>query len=316
MSLRVLMFFFGMYVVSCTQKNEPGVKNLESANDPDPIGTWKLHSSQIIVDGDTTFKSYTGKIEGIKVINKTHFSFFQHDLNGGKDSLSSFVSGGGKYILKGSNYIEFLEYCSAREWENNRFEFEIAILGDTLIQTGVEKIESLDVDRVIIETYIRANELNTPVPIENEFEEGEISWFSDTGNGSIKGVAQFKSKTGEVKYGSQFRIELMPYTSYTEERLTKIYKESEEGSVFIQDGVPRFIPDPHGYHKTLQTLCDSEGQFEFNQLPEGEYYIIAFMIWDEKVNEQKVLNGGGIMRRVSLSEGQMMRVEMLNFNDE
>jgi hypothetical protein len=52
-------------------------------------------------------------------------------------------------------YTEHLEYCSARNWEGNDFKFTISIKADTLIQTGVEKVESAGVNRVNIEKYIR-----------------------------------------------------------------------------------------------------------------------------------------------------------------
>ncbi len=78
----------------------------------------------------------------------------QHDLNKGKDS-AVFVAGGGSYSLKDSMYTEHLEYCSARDWEDNDFTFTIAITEDTLVQSGIEKVESAGVNRLNIERYIR-----------------------------------------------------------------------------------------------------------------------------------------------------------------
>lgn len=92
----------------------------------------------------------------VKILNRSHFSFLRHDLRKGKDSTNVlFVAGGGRYELKGDQYTEYLEYCSAREWENNAFHFTITIEGDTLVQQGHEKVEGTDVDRTIIEQYAR-----------------------------------------------------------------------------------------------------------------------------------------------------------------
>ena len=91
----------------------------------------------------------------IKIINNTHFSFLRHDLNKGKDSTATFVAGGGTYELKGNEYSEHLDYCSAREWEGNSFHFTVAIQNDTLVQSGREKIEGTGIDRIIIEKYFR-----------------------------------------------------------------------------------------------------------------------------------------------------------------
>ena len=127
----------------------------ESANKNQLIGTWQLISGTLIEKGDTTVTDYTTKISFIKIINDTHFAFLQHDLNKGKDSFAVFGAGGGKYSLVDSLYKEQLEYCNAREWENNNFDFVITLKNDTLIQKGIEKIEKVGVNRINIEKYVR-----------------------------------------------------------------------------------------------------------------------------------------------------------------
>lgn len=118
-------------------------------------GTWQLITGTLIEKGDTTITDYTKNISFIKIINDSHFAFLQHDLKKGKDSTAVFASGGGKYMINDSLYTENLEYCSAREWEGNDFKFNYVIKNDTLVQKGIEKIESQGVDRVNIEKYVR-----------------------------------------------------------------------------------------------------------------------------------------------------------------
>lgn len=128
----------------------------ESNNISIPItGTWQLISGTLIEKADTTVTDYTKGISMIKIVNDTHFAFVNHDLNHGKDSTASFSAGGGRYELTGDTYTEFLEYCSAREWEGNEFKFSIEIRNDTLIQKGIEKIEDIGVERLNIEMYHR-----------------------------------------------------------------------------------------------------------------------------------------------------------------
>ena len=121
----------------------------------DMVGTWQLLNGTVIEKGDTTVTDYTKNVSFIKIINDTHFAFLQHDLNKGKDSTAVFVAGGGTYSLKDSSYTERLQYCSARDWEGNDFSFTVSINGDTLIQRGVEKVESAGVNRMNIEKYVR-----------------------------------------------------------------------------------------------------------------------------------------------------------------
>jgi hypothetical protein len=121
-------------------------------------GTWKLLTGTIIENGDTTVTDYTKDVSFIKIINDSHFAFMQHDVSTASDSAAVFAAGGGRYSLTDSLYTEHLEYCSAREWEGHDFTFTVSIRNDTLIQQGVEKVESAGVNRLNIEKYVRVKQ--------------------------------------------------------------------------------------------------------------------------------------------------------------
>lgn len=144
--LKITVFLFIILFISC--REEVKKQNIL-------IGTWRLQSGTLIEKGDTTVVDYTKDISFIKIINETHFAFLQHDQMFGRDSSAVFVAGGGSYSLMGNVYKERLEYCSAREWEGNEFTFEIDVHQDTLIQRGLEKIDSLNIERLNIEVYVK-----------------------------------------------------------------------------------------------------------------------------------------------------------------
>ena len=133
---------------ACTDIENPQNERLQLE------GTWKLISATTIQE-DSTFTDYFEGKEMIKIINKSHFSFLNHDLNKGQDSLASFVAGGGTYELNGHQYTEHLQFCNLRAWEGHDFTFSIQISNDTLIQKGEEEIEELGVKQQILETYVR-----------------------------------------------------------------------------------------------------------------------------------------------------------------
>lgn len=138
-----------MFLISCQENTQERTSN-------NIIGTWKLVTGTLIEKGDTTITDYTKDKSFIKIINASHFAFTLHDLNKGKDSASAlFSAGSGRYEFDGKNYTEHLEYCSAREWEGHDFTFTVVITGDTLVQSGVEKIESQGINRMNIEKYVR-----------------------------------------------------------------------------------------------------------------------------------------------------------------
>lgn len=141
-------------VICMASCSSPETKNETKAKLPIE-GTWRLVTGTLIEKADTIVTEYTTSRSFIKVINATHFAFMGHDLNRGKDSLGFYSSGGGKYDLTDSVYTEHLEYCNDRQWEGNDFHFTITISNDTLVQQGVEKVESAGVERVNIEKYVR-----------------------------------------------------------------------------------------------------------------------------------------------------------------
>ncbi|RDC57638.1 hypothetical protein DU508_01360 [Pedobacter chinensis] len=145
MKLNLLVIFAVTLLTSCKSKSDT---NLEIQ------GTWQLISGTTIENGSSKITDYTKDFKMIKIINNTHFAFLKHSINP-KDT-ADFDAGGGSYTLNGDQYIEHLEYYRDKNWAGKRFEFKLAFHQDTLIQTGVEKVEEAGVNRVIIEKYIKA----------------------------------------------------------------------------------------------------------------------------------------------------------------
>jgi len=139
--MKIKLLFIGLllFFISCSQKNEDQL-----------LGTWKLLSSETIRTNTTVVDTLPGQIM-LKIINETHFSFLRHDL----DSNQVFVAGGGTYNLTDDKYTENLDFCNYREWENHKFDFNIKITNDTLVQKGVEELEEIGIKQTIIETYVK-----------------------------------------------------------------------------------------------------------------------------------------------------------------
>jgi hypothetical protein len=148
-------FYFIAAFISFLSCNSPAEKPDTKIAKAPIEGTWKLLTGTLIEKGDTVVTDYTKGKEFIKIINDTHFAFLSHDLSKGKNADSLFSAGGGHYSLNDSSYTEHLEYCNDRQWEGNDFSFIVAISNDTLTQKGIEKIDSLGVNRLNIERYVR-----------------------------------------------------------------------------------------------------------------------------------------------------------------
>jgi hypothetical protein len=148
-SLHLPLLTIILIIVSC---NTDGGKTKDVNS---LTGTWKLLSATTVSAKDSTFTDYTKDQSMIKIINGTHFSFLRHKLKLNKDGKNEFDAGGGRYKLSGDNYVEYLDYYSDHNWEGKTFNFKIKLSNDTLIQTGVEKVEAAGVDRTITEKYLK-----------------------------------------------------------------------------------------------------------------------------------------------------------------
>lgn len=155
MKIKIVIVFISVIFIACNSSVQaPGVTSAKK-----PIeGTWKLLTGTLIEKGNTVVTDYTKGKSFIKIINADHFAFLTHDLSKGKNADSMFVAGGGSYSFHDSSYTEHLEYCNDRQWEGNDFSFTVTINDDTLVQKGIEKIDSLGVNRLNIEKYVRLNE--------------------------------------------------------------------------------------------------------------------------------------------------------------
>ncbi len=154
MKILICFAILATAIISCN--NIQSSFDITAAEKSNIQGTWKLIEGITIEKNDSAITDYTKDKSFIKVINATHFSFMGHDLNKGKDSVNAYYSsGGGRYELNDSNYTEHLEYCNAREWEGNDFHFTVSIHNDTLTSQGIEKVDSIGVNRINIEKYVR-----------------------------------------------------------------------------------------------------------------------------------------------------------------
>jgi hypothetical protein len=116
-------------------------------------GTWKMVYAETI-ENDSIQPKDLSNTTFIKIINTTHFSFFNQENSGTKN----FYGGAGTYTLKGDNYTETLNFTSVEAIRNHEFSFNVRFNHDTLIQSGIEKVPAAGINRTIIEKYIKLNE--------------------------------------------------------------------------------------------------------------------------------------------------------------
>ena len=113
-------------------------------------GTWKMIYAEI-KENDSIKRKDLSNTSFVKLIGKNHFAFFNQE----NASAENFYSGGGTYSLQGENYTETLKFSANKAIRDHQFSFTVQIIGDTLIQSGIEKVPAANIDREIIEKYIK-----------------------------------------------------------------------------------------------------------------------------------------------------------------
>ena len=152
-----------------------------------------------------------------------------------------------------------------------------------------------------------------PIALENRFKMEEVAWIRGEGNASLTGKAFIKLENGEYQDCAGFQIELLPVTPYSKERIEKTYGNTEHGQILLSQNPPSFTPDAKAYHEMeIIGKCDEEGIFRFDNIKAGEFFIMAFIIWDEEQQGEKVKQGGGVMHYIHLKDNQSQTVVMRN----
>ena len=112
------------------------------------------------------------------------------------------------------------------------------------------------------------------------FPESEYNSLAKTGKATVTGHIYITTNSGSKVYGKQTRLYLNPVTSYS----TQWYKKSYLG------GAKMSKVDPRLFNYLKFTTSDSNGKFEFLNVPSGSYYLIGVVKCGKKCGYNSVKN--------------------------
>lgn len=145
------------------------------------------------------------------------------------------------------------------------------------------------------------------IALKSEFKSADVARINAQGDASVSGTAQIRLANGEYQGCAGFNVELLPAAAYADERILHTYGNNLRGQILMAQNPPSFTPDVKAYHELLRkTTCDDDNHFSFAEVAAGDYYIIAFIIWDE--GDKK--HGGGVMQHVHLNPAQNVSVSV------
>ena len=137
-----------------------------------------------------------------------------------------------------------------------------------------------------------------PKKIETSYNEEDYKNYVKSGKAVIYGQAFLRQRGGGVVYGAGAEVYLIPVTSYTTEWVKKCLKGPFVRKSTVDSRLQQYI-------KTTQ--ADGSGNFDFADIPKGDYYVACRITWRVK-DTQFIPEGGWIVKRVSVNEGEEFKV--------
>jgi len=129
------------------------------------------------------------------------------------------------------------------------------------------------------------------------FNESEYSRVPEIGTGIITGQVFMKTVGGDVKYGAGSQVTLFPVTSYSEQWYDVMFVQHKTLAA----------PNPKAdkYIRTVQ--ADGNGNFQFTDVPPGNYFINSVVQWQSPSQFGLSTQGGMIANRITVENGKTTR---------
>ena len=131
-----------------------------------------------------------------------------------------------------------------------------------------------------------------------KYDPAEYAKYAGAGTAKISGQAFAKTVGGDVKFAAGNRVWLYPVTSMT----TEWYQTA------IVQGKPMQAGDQRMMEHSKMVLADGNGNFEFNRLPAGSYYVVSQVSWGVPTGYFVSQTGAALHKKVHVSEGESLRV--------
>ena len=145
------------------------------------------------------------------------------------------------------------------------------------------------------------------IETDSTFDPTEVAFINTRGNGVIEGQIVARQMGGGVVTCAATEVTLIPAGSFATERIAAIYGSAQGGRRdAIRGGVDMSNVPPAYIEMTRSTACDAQGNFRFEGLAPGEYFVQGHVTWF--VPGRIVPEGAQFSRRVSVTPGSTQRV--------
>ena len=106
------------------------------------------------------------------------------------------------------------------------------------------------------------------------------------------------------------KVLLVPVTHYSSERMIVRYGNAR--SDYTERNISFENDDPFYLSYTRENVCARDGRFIFKNVPDGDYFVTAVIMWSgyDPTWNVAMTNGAALMRRVSVAGGEEVKVTL------
>lgn len=124
----------------------------------------------------------------------------------------------------------------------------------------------------------------------------------EKGDNAIMGQAFLRQQGGDVVTCAGSEVYLFPRTSYATERMSAIYGTARHQAMLVADIQTPMHPE---YEAAMrETVCDAGGNFSFEEVADGSYFVQTAVFWRAGYNWQ----GGSMMSPVVVAGGETKKL--------
>lgn len=145
------------------------------------------------------------------------------------------------------------------------------------------------------------------VTLKTPYDAEQMKKLLAPGDAKIVGNAFIPQAGGGLVTCAGKPIVLAPVTDFTTELYSVIFKNLKKDYVSANELPPKieYTPFPTEYYAIQKvTKCDSQGNFEFNDIKAGAYYLISENIWNVA---QYTKSGGLYIETIEVKPKQVLK---------
>lgn len=134
-----------------------------------------------------------------------------------------------------------------------------------------------------------------PMDLQSQFSPQDVQAFLGIGTGAVKGQGFLRQRGGGVVTCAGAPVQLIPATPYFREFLHQL-------RIGRRPGPDQSLDSYRTYFR--RSNCDAQGNFEFDNLPAGSWFVMTEVRWTVGHLPQ----GGVLLREISVPDHQAKQV--------